>query len=179
MKNSLEEVLAYRLERYKKSVNIVEQKGREYCGKQQSEGDSLFNYRIHFLLGWDNFEENYPLRRVLEKLQRLNSMLGQKKIGSVKFEEDIDDIHNILDYVGLIRRTRLRDLPTLMGATQALIEKDPYEALMDKGLGGNIDESSMYKICSMCKHKAYQHTPPCEVIVNGLICGCKVQMSKI
>lgn len=109
MKNSLEEVLNYRKYRYEQSVSIVEQKGKEYSGKKQDEGDSLFNYRIHFLLGWSDSEDKYPLFRVLEKLQRLQSIITQKDTSVAKVEEEIDDIHNIIDYVGLMFRTKKND----------------------------------------------------------------------
>lgn len=107
MKNTLEEVLTYRKEMFGKSITLVESKGKEYCGKEQAAGDSLHNYRIHEKIGWDANEEDYPLRRVLEKIQRLHSMLTNENISTAKYEEDVVDVHNILDYVGLMRRTRM------------------------------------------------------------------------
>lgn len=103
--NSLDEVLKYRAEMYSKSYDLVARKGKEYCGKEQDNGDSLHNYRIHAKIGWNDREEDYPIGRVLEKLQRLHSMLKNEEISTEKFEEDIHDIHNILDYVGLMRRS--------------------------------------------------------------------------
>lgn len=165
MQNSLEEVLEYRKKRFEKSLSMVERKGQEYCGKQQAQGDSLFNYRIHFLLGWTDDEGEYPLGRALEKLQRLRSMIDNIMIDDKKFEEDVDDIHNIIDYVALMRRTNRRtvkaQLDPLIGIGEE-VRHSPYcsslrgeETELEKaamsGPGSHMHQASLgSNACRIC-----------------------------
>lgn len=178
---------------FAKSLSIVEQKGKEYCGKEQAEGDSLHNYRIHAKIGWNKEEEEYPLDRVLEKIQRLHSMLDNLTISTPKFEEDINDVHNILDYVGLMRRTRLSntkeknvwpppdiEMPGGPAFIKSMFKPTFIKSMSEPMMPGPLDDprtvsevqmSRAHDICKngCCGHRFYQHTANVCTVLN---CNC-------
>jgi hypothetical protein len=107
---SLEELLEYRKERFEKSSSLVSKKGADYNRKQQKEGDTLFNLKICELIGIVPTAERGILVRVSDKFMRLISLVDINEVNAVKnesFEDTIDDIHNYIDYLAIIRKKRL------------------------------------------------------------------------
>lgn len=107
---SLEELLEYRKERFEKSCSLVSKKGADYNRKQQKEGDTLFNLKICELIGIVPTAERGILVRVSDKFMRLISLVDINEVNAVKnesFEDTIDDIHNYIDYLAIIRKKRL------------------------------------------------------------------------
>lgn len=106
MKNSLEEVLAYREEMYKRSSDLVRSKGHDYNRLQQNDGDTLFNLRVCEVLGIVNIAEKGLLVRLSDKFMRLISLL-ESEGKHESLEDTILDIHNYIDYLGLMRKSRV------------------------------------------------------------------------
>jgi hypothetical protein len=102
---SLSDVLAFREEMFKRSFELVRQKGADYNRDQQQEGDTLFNLKVCELLGVVETTEQGILVRLSDKFMRLISLT--KTAGrepSVKNESVLDtvaDVHNYVDYLAL------------------------------------------------------------------------------
>lgn len=106
---SLEDVKRFRRERYEASLALVEKKGADYNRDQQMSGDSLYNMRVCELLGIVPSAEEGILVRLSDKLMRLISLTKPGREAAVKDEsvlDTINDIHNYVDYLGLIWQQR-------------------------------------------------------------------------
>lgn len=108
---SLDDVLAYRKERFEKSLALVKTKGADYCRDQQASGDSLFNMRVAEILGIVPNTETGILVRLSDKFMRIISLAKdpgrEAAIPQEKLEETVDDFHNYLDYILLFRKERM------------------------------------------------------------------------
>lgn len=102
---SLSEVLKFREMRFKSSYDLIERKGSDYNRDQQKSGDTLFNLRVCELLGIVPSTEEGILVRLSDKFMRLISLTKPGReavIASESVLDTIDDIHNYIDYLGLI-----------------------------------------------------------------------------
>jgi hypothetical protein len=108
---SVEDVLAYRKARYEASVALVARKGHDYNRQQQHGGDTLFNLRVCELLGIVGTAEAGILTRLSDKLMRLISLTAVEGVTPEVTDEPvnvtIEDVHNYVDYLGLIHQRRL------------------------------------------------------------------------
>lgn len=119
---SLSEVLKFRQIRFEKSYALIEKKGADYNRDQQQNGDTLFNLKVAELLGIVPSTEEGILVRLSDKFMRLISLTKPGREAAVASEsvlDTIDDIHNYVDYLGLIWLQRRATL----GATTANIGK--------------------------------------------------------
>lgn len=106
---SLSEVMEFRTERFNKSMELIKRKGADYNRDQQEQGDTLFNLRVCELLGIVPSTEEGILVRLSDKLMRLISLTKPGREAEVKDEsvlDTINDIHNYVDYLGLIWQQR-------------------------------------------------------------------------
>lgn len=102
---SLDEVLAFRDERYTSSTALIRKKGADYNRDQQEAGDTLFNLRVCEILGIVPSTEEGILVRLSDKLMRLISLTKPGRDAAMKDEsvlDTINDVHNYVDYLGLI-----------------------------------------------------------------------------
>ena len=110
---TLDQVKQFRQARYEASMALIDQKGHDYNRDQQEAGDTLFNLRVCELLGIVPSTEEGILVRLSDKLMRLISLTKPGREAAVKDEsvlDTINDLHNYVDYLGLIwqqRRARL------------------------------------------------------------------------
>ena len=108
-KTSLKEVKDFRKEMFDRSMAIIERKGHDYNRKQQNDGDTLFNLRVSELLGVVPTAEHGILVRLSDKIMRLCSLVDAKPEDTQEsFEDTIVDVHNYVDYLGLMRRNRMK-----------------------------------------------------------------------
>lgn len=101
---SLEEIIKFREDMYKKSVDLIEKKGHDYNRNQQTAGDTLFNLRVSEILGITPTIEQGIMVRLSDKIMRLISLTKPGVKGKVKDESVIDtvlDVHNYVDYLAL------------------------------------------------------------------------------
>lgn len=116
MATTLEDVTAFRKTMFDKSMELVNRKGADYNRDQQSQGDTLFNIRVCELLGVVPTAERGILVRLSDKLMRLISLVHPDRLPANADESVMDtiaDIHNYVDYLGLLHQKRvglLRDL---------------------------------------------------------------------
>ena len=104
---TLEDILAYRKQRYESSTNLIAKKGADYNRAQQQGGDTLFNLRVCEILGVVDSAERGILVRLSDKFMRLISLVdGDPAVVSESFNDTVDDIHNYIDYLALIRERR-------------------------------------------------------------------------
>lgn len=106
---SLSEVMKFRAEMHEKSMGLIKQKGADYNRDQQEQGDTLFNLRVCEILGIVPITESGILVRLSDKLMRLISLTKPGREAAVKDESVLDtiaDIHNYVDYLGLIWQQR-------------------------------------------------------------------------
>ena len=106
---SLEEVLKFRTDMHQKSMALIEKKGADYNRDQQKSGDTLYNLTVCELLGVVDSTEQGILVRLSDKLMRLVSLTKPGREAAVKDESVLDtiqDIHNYVDYLGLIWQQR-------------------------------------------------------------------------
>lgn len=102
---SLSEVMKFRAEMHEKSMGLIKQKGADYNRDQQEQGDTLFNLRVCEILGIVPVTESGILVRLSDKLMRLISLTKPGREAAVKDESVLDtiaDVHNYIDYLGLI-----------------------------------------------------------------------------
>jgi hypothetical protein len=122
---SLERVLAFREAMFKSSVDIIARKGADYNRDQQQNGDTLFNLRVAEVLGIVPSAEEGILVRLSDKFMRLISLTKPGREAAVKDESVLDtirDIHNYVDYLGLIWQER-RQATTLKVGIQDGFER--------------------------------------------------------
>ena len=106
---SLDDVKAFRQQMYEKSTALIDKKGADYNRDQQEQGDTLFNLRVCELLGVVPSTEEGILVRLSDKFMRLISLTKPNREAAVKDESVLDtisDIHNYVDYLGLIWQQR-------------------------------------------------------------------------
>lgn len=110
MRFTVEEVLAFRRERFDSSLALVAKKGHDYNRTQQHDGDTLFNLRVCELLGIVDTSEQGILTRLSDKLMRLISLTAHPGIEAAVTDEPVmvtvDDVHNYVDYLALMYRRR-------------------------------------------------------------------------
>lgn len=109
---SLAEVKAFRDARYRASTAIIDKKGADYNREQQEAGDTLFNLRVCALLGIVPSTEEGILVRLSDKFMRLISLTKPGREAAVSNEsvlDTIDDVHNYIDYLGLVWMKRQRE----------------------------------------------------------------------
>lgn len=102
---SLEAVKKFRQERYESSTALIDKKGADYNRDQQEQGDTLFNLKVAELLGIVPSTEEGILVRLSDKFMRLISLTKPGREAAVKDEsvmDTIDDVHNYVDYLGVI-----------------------------------------------------------------------------
>ena len=113
--SSLEQVKKFRQEMYDRSMALVQKKGADYNRDQQQAGDTLFNLRVCELMGVVPTAERGILVRLTDKLMRLISLVHPDREPAVTDESVLDticDIHNYVDYLGLMHQER-RTMPNL------------------------------------------------------------------
>jgi hypothetical protein len=106
---SINEVKAFRKELYDKSIALIDRKGADYNRDQQVQGDTLYNLRVAEILGIVPSTEEGILVRLSDKFMRLISLTKPGREAEVKDESVLDtiaDVHNYVDYLGLIWRQR-------------------------------------------------------------------------
>ena len=104
---TLDDVLAYRKQRYEASANLIAKKGADYNRAQQQGGDTLFNLRVCEMLGVVDSAERGILVRLSDKFMRLISLVdGDPAVVQESFTDTVDDIHNYIDYLALMRKRR-------------------------------------------------------------------------
>lgn len=122
---SLSEVLKFRQIRFQKSYDLIEKKGADYNRDQQQNGDTLFNLQVAELLGIVLSTEEGILVRLSDKFMRLISLTKPGReavIASESVLDTIDDIHNYIDYLGLIwlNRRAVRNQAFQGGSAQGI-----------------------------------------------------------
>ena len=122
---SLDEVRKFRQERYEQSMALIERKGADYNRDQQNNGDTLFNLKVCELLGIVPSTEEGILVRLSDKFMRLISLTKPGREAAVKDEsvlDTINDIHNYVDYLGLIwqQRKELHNVNATVSYVQAM-----------------------------------------------------------
>lgn len=126
---SLDEVLKFRQDRYESSVDLIRRKGADYNRDQQEAGDTLFNLKVCEILGIVPSTEEGILVRLSDKLMRLISLTKPGRDAVVKDEsvlDTINDIHNYVDYLGLI--WHLRRMETKRDASKPIQTSAQYRA---------------------------------------------------
>lgn len=106
---TVEQVLAFRQERYESSTALIAKKGHDYNRQQQDGGDTLFNLRVCEQLGIVQTTEQGILTRLSDKLMRLISLTAPGVEPAVTDESvlaTVDDVHNYVDYLALIHHRR-------------------------------------------------------------------------
>jgi len=106
---SLDQVKAFREAMYNSSTALIDKKGADYNRDQQVAGDTLFNLRVAEVLGIVPSTEEGILVRLSDKFMRLISLTKPGRDAAVKDESVLDtirDIHNYVDYLGLIWQER-------------------------------------------------------------------------
>lgn len=139
---SLSEVIEYRKRQFDQSMDLIAKKGADYNRDQQENGDTLFNLRVCELLGIVPSTEEGILVRLSDKFMRLISLTKPGREAMVKdesVEDTIRDIHNYVDYLGLIWLQRRQSrgiakvpLETLSGPTHARLSEDRRVDLIAK-----------------------------------------------
>lgn len=130
-KTTLDEVFAFREWMYAKSRSIIEKKGHDYNRTQQLEGDTLFNLRVCSLLGIVDTTEQGILVRLSDKFMRLASLTAPHVEPANKDESVMDtiaDIHNYVDYLGLIWHQRQERERDQMSLTESELRKQAMDA---------------------------------------------------
>lgn len=107
---TVEEVIAFRKERFESSLALVAKKGHDYNRAQQAGGDTLFNLRVCEDMGIVDTAERGILVRLSDKLMRLVSLTAEAGVVPAVTDEPVmatvDDVHNYVDYLALIHRKR-------------------------------------------------------------------------
>lgn len=110
MNTSLEEVVAFREEMFKSSMDLVRRKGADYNRDQQAAGDTLFNLRVAELLGVVETAEKGILVRLSDKFMRLISLTKdpgrEPEVTDEKVRDTARDVHNYVDYLVLLYEKR-------------------------------------------------------------------------
>lgn len=109
---TLDEVKAFRQQMFDQSMELIDRKGADYNRDQQLAGDTLFNLSVCEKLGIVGSTEEGILVRLSDKFMRLISLTKPGREAVVKDESVLDtirDIHNYVDYLGLIWQKRRRD----------------------------------------------------------------------
>jgi hypothetical protein len=102
---SLDQVKQFRQEMYQKSASLIDRKGADYNRDQQQAGDTLFNLTVAEVLGIVPSAEEGILVRLSDKFMRLISLTKPGRDAAVSDESVLDtiaDVHNYVDYLGLI-----------------------------------------------------------------------------
>lgn len=124
MSSTVEEVIAFRQKRFDNSIELLKRKGADYNRDQQEAGDTLFNLRVAELLGVVGTTEQGILVRLSDKLMRLISLTKSAGIeAQVKDEsvlDTIEDVHNYVDYLGLLYMKR-RKIQSTAAADEKLL----------------------------------------------------------
>lgn len=105
---SLKEVEEFRASMHVSSMALIRHKGADY-NRDQQEGDTLFNLRVCEIMGVVGSTEEGILVRLSDKFMRLISLTKPGREAAVKDESVLDtirDIHNYVDYLGLIWKQR-------------------------------------------------------------------------
>lgn len=138
---SLDEVLKFREERFTSSMDLIKRKGADYNRDQQEAGDTLFNLKVCEILGIVPSTEEGILVRLSDKLMRLISLTKPGREAAVKDEsvlDTINDIHNYVDYLGLIwylRRMQAKKQLANQIVTSADVYRAKQPARVEKELG--------------------------------------------
>lgn len=106
---TLEQVLNFRAEMFKESMELIEKKGADYNRSQQLSGDTLFNLRVAELLGIVETAERGILVRLSDKFMRLISLMQPGIEAAVRDEsvrDTVRDVHNYIDYALLLWEER-------------------------------------------------------------------------
>lgn len=106
---SLDEVLAFRRQRFESSLALVAKKGHDYNRSQQNDGDTLFNMRVSELLGIVETMEQGILTRLSDKIMRLVSLTApgvEPQVTDEPVMATVDDVHNYVDYLALVYSKR-------------------------------------------------------------------------
>jgi hypothetical protein len=94
---------------YDTSVALLARKGADYNRDQQQAGDTLFNIRVCELLGIVPAAETGLLVRISDKIMRLVSLTQPGREAAITEESVLDtirDLHNYLDFLGLLWQQR-------------------------------------------------------------------------
>jgi hypothetical protein len=115
---TVEEVLAFRRERFDTSMALVAKKGHDYNRQQQHHGDTLFNLRVCELLGIVDTSERGIAVRLSDKFMRIVSLALEPGVDPQVSDESVmvtvDDIHNYIDYLALLYRMRRISQPEVV-----------------------------------------------------------------
>lgn len=112
MKTTVSDVKTFRTALFDKSMALIDRKGADYNRDQQEAGDTLFNLRVCEILGVVPSTEEGILVRLSDKFMRLISLTKPGREAAVKDESVLDtiaDIHNYVDYLGLIWQQRRQE----------------------------------------------------------------------
>lgn len=132
IKTTIEEVKAYRSEMHERSMALIAKKGADYNRDQQLGGDTLFNLSVCELLGVVPTAERGILVRLCDKFMRLVSLMDPDRLAAVSdedIEKTIEDIHNYVDYAGLIRRKRLATMVETTRDVDTGVDNEPPTAI--------------------------------------------------
>lgn len=102
---TVQEVKEFRQWLFQESMALIDRKGADYNRDQQDAGDTLFNLRVSEILGITPSTEEGILVRLSDKFMRLISLTKPGREAAVKDESVLDtikDVHNYVDYLGLI-----------------------------------------------------------------------------
>lgn len=105
---SVEEVIQFRKQMFLESTALIEKKGHDYNREQQRQGNTLFNLTICELLGIATTEQGI-LTRLSDKFMRLVSLSMvdiQPQVEDETLEQTVQDAHNYMDYLLLIRNKK-------------------------------------------------------------------------
>lgn len=115
---TVDEVVKFRQAMYEQSLALVQKKGADYNRDQQAAGDTLFNLRVSEILGIVPSAEEGILVRLSDKFMRLISLTKPGREAAVRDESVLDtirDIHNYVDYLGLLWLERRNTAMTSTG----------------------------------------------------------------
>jgi uncharacterized protein (DUF169 family) len=77
---------------------VVEKKGADYNREQQKTGDTLFNMRVSALTGIVRSPQKGVLVRMMDKMQRLNSLENPTETPANKDEAVYDTVCDLINY---------------------------------------------------------------------------------
>ena len=113
MASSLDEVTGFKQKMFERTMALVAKKGSDYNRDQQQAGDTLFNIRVCELMGIVPTAERGILVRLSDKFMRLVSLVHPDREPANTDESVLDtisDIHNYIDYLGLLHSKRTHAL---------------------------------------------------------------------
>ena len=166
MKITLDDLLKYREERYKSSIDLIARKGHDY-NRKFIDDNHLFNLFASEILRIVDKAETGIAVRLMDKMMRIFSLMGEalaEQVKDEKLEQTIDDAHNYLDYIGVI--VRKRQLGFVHLAETSISQ--PKDRVVEYGAGGRYTAELVNFICKTCGHDSYSH----DKISHYSQCSC-------